>query len=332
MGIPDPVLEWLLEPSDPSMRFRTLTELFDTQLTAQEVAREYELIYDSPAVNNIFQKMHPDGYWLRKKSGTREMVGAGVEYMSASTTHYCLAYLSELGLTREHPMIKKAADRYLGLQAEDGDWFWHLSCLQGFNIKTFLRFGYRDDEHLKKSVNLLIASSRFDGGFLCDMHEKRPGLKRPKSCIRGSTKALEAFAELGEDYWSLPACQNLCNYFLSRNGIYTMRDKTRLVNHDVSCLFFPFIYNAGLLQILYSLSKMGYGNDERLNTAWDLLEKKKLANGRYPLEKTPSQSPWKVGEVGQENKWITFYAYLALKYQEKTIYNTQLSHKRLDST
>jgi hypothetical protein len=63
---------------------------------------------------------------------------------------------------------------------------------------------------------------------------------------------------------------------------------------------------------------MGYGNDERLNTAWNLLEKKKHANGRYPLEKTPSQSPWKVGEVGQENKWITFYAYLAKKYRQET--------------
>ena len=102
-------MDWLLEPSDPSMRYRTLTELLDTQLSAQEVAREYELIYNSPAVNNIFQKMHPDGYWLRKKSGTRELIGAGVEYMSASTTHYCLAYLSELGLTLRTSYDKKSS-------------------------------------------------------------------------------------------------------------------------------------------------------------------------------------------------------------------------------
>ena len=56
MGIPDPVLEWLLEPRDPSMRYRTLTELLDTQLSAQEVAREYELIYNSPAVNDDLKK------------------------------------------------------------------------------------------------------------------------------------------------------------------------------------------------------------------------------------------------------------------------------------
>ena len=317
MRVPDSVLEWLLEPNDPSMRFRTMTELLDTQFTAQERTREYEQIYNSPSVNKIIEKMHPDGYWLRKKSGSREWIGAGVEYMSASTTHYCLAYLSELGLTKEHPIIKKAADRYLSLQAPDGDWFWHLSCLQGYNIKTFLRFGYREDERLKKSVNLLIESSRFDGGYLCDMHEKRPGLKRPKSCVRGSTKALEAFAELGKVYWNVPACQNLCDYFLSRNGIFTMRDKTRPVNNDVNCLFFPFIYYTGLLQILYSLSKMGYGNDTRLYAAWEILEKKKFENGRFPLERTPAQSPWKIGEVGKENKWITFYAYLAMKNRDE---------------
>jgi len=318
MGIPDSVLEWLLESSDPSIRFRTQTELLETKFTSEELEREFDQIYQSTPVKNIFAKMHPDGYWLRKKSGTKEWIGAGVEYMSASTTHYCLAYLSELGLTREHPLIKKASERYLSLQAEDGDWFWHLSCLQGYNIKTFLRFGYREDEHLKKSIKLLINSSRFDGGFLCDMHEKRPGLKRPKSCIRGSTKALEAFAELGEDFWNLPVCLDLCTYFLNRNLIFTMRDKSRLVNQDFSCLFFPFIYYAGLLQLLYSLSKMGYGNDERLAEAWELLEKKKFRNGRYPLERTPTNSPWKVGEIGLENKWVTFYAYLAKKYRNET--------------
>jgi hypothetical protein len=297
------------------MRFRTQTELLGIKLTTQESTLAQENISNSAAVESLFAKMHPDGYWQRKRSATGEWVGAGVEYIAASSTHYCLAYLSELGLTRQHPQVKKAAERYLGLQAEDGDWLWHLSCLQGYNIRTFTRLGYRQDERLKNSTNLLLRSTRFDGGCLCDLHEKRSGIKRPKSCIRGSTKALEAFAELGQDYWDLTACQNLVDYFLNRNGIFKMSNKALPVNKDVSCLFFPFIYYAGLLQILYSLSKMGYGQDSRLEAAWDILEKKKDKNGRFPLERTPAQSPWKVGETGQENKWVTFYAYLALKYR-----------------
>ncbi len=309
------VQDWLLEPSDPSVRFRTRTELLGHEFTSPELADYKRQILESAPVRNLFAKMHPDGYWLHKKKGTTEYIGAGVEYASTATTHYCLAFLSELGLTRENPLIEKAAERYLNLQAADGDWLMHLSCLLGYNIKTFIKLGYRDDRRLMKSVDLLLKSCRHDGGYLCDMHEKRTGRKKPKSCIRGSVKALEAFAELGPEYRDHPACTNLVAYFLDRNGIFTRSDRLRPVNKDVLILSFPFLWNSGLLQILLSLARMGYGKDERLQSAWNLLESKQDKDGKYPLDWTPTQCPWKVGNRGVQNKWITFYSYLAKKYR-----------------
>ena len=309
------VRDWLLDPADPSVQFRTRTELLDHALTASELSDYRRLILESAPVRNLFGKMHPEGYWLHKRKGTSEYIGAGVEYASTATTHYCLAYLSELGLTRENPLIEKAADRYLNLQAEDGDWLMHLSCLLGYNIKTFIKLGYREDKLLKKSVDLLLKSCRQDGGYLCDMHEKRAGRKKPKSCIRGSVKALEAFAELGPDYWDHPSCVKLVTYFLDRNGIYKRSDRMQPVNKDVRTLSFPFLWNSGLLQILLSLGMMGHGMDERLQSAWDLLESKKSDDGKYSLDWTPTQCPWKVGKRGTQNKWVTFYSYLAKKYR-----------------
>jgi hypothetical protein len=126
------------------------------------------------------------------------ITGSGVEYGAFATTHFCLSYLSELGLDRHTPEIKLAAERYLNLQCADGDWHeegWydHLSCMLGYNIRTFVRLGYRDDPRVRRPLKLLLATERDDGGFLCGIHNKRYKTREAKSCIRGSVKALLAF-------------------------------------------------------------------------------------------------------------------------------------------
>jgi hypothetical protein len=72
-----------------------------------------------------------------------------------------------------------------------------------------------------------------------------------------------------------------------------------------------------MFEILLALSKMGYGNNNKLERAWKLMDTKKDALGSYILDWTPTQCPWKVGKRNQPNKWLTFYSYLAHKYKDK---------------
>lgn len=58
------VLEWLLEPNDPSVRYRTLVELLDQGGTA-EAQEAKEAIAGSEAVKKLMALMHPGGYWLQ---------------------------------------------------------------------------------------------------------------------------------------------------------------------------------------------------------------------------------------------------------------------------
>lgn len=101
------------------------------------------------------------------------MLGDGVEYGAYGTTHYCLSYLAEHGLDRTNSQVSKAAERYLNLQIEDGDFYKHFSCLLGLNIRTFTILGYEDDPRIKKSISLLLNTKRPDGGYLCDVHEDK---------------------------------------------------------------------------------------------------------------------------------------------------------------
>ena len=300
----------MLEKSEPSVRYKTLTNLMDVAVGDPIVGETRLSIQSSAPVVAILSKMHPDGYWLQTNPRTGETVGDGALYGSFATTHFCLSYLAELGLTRSHPAVAKAAERYLGLQQPDGDWYRHFSCLNGYNIQTFVRLGYGDDLRLKRSLELMLNTDRPDGGTLCDMHTERS--KKSKSCIRGSVKALIGFSEIPEVYNHTRVIR-LTEYFLGRGGIYRQSDPEAFVNRDMTMLSFPITWGANSWEILFALSRMGYGNDPRLNRAWEYLRSRRLPNGRMSLDWTAPQSPFKVGKRGMENKWITYYTLYAEK-------------------
>ncbi len=304
----------LLSSDNASIRYRTLTEICGLNDEDFKIKQLKEEITNSKQVNTIMNKMHPDGYWLQTNRRTGVTLGDGVEYGAYATTHYMLSYLMELGLTKEHPTVAKAAERYLSLQQEDGDWWLHMSCLSGINIRTFVRLGYRQNEHVQKAVNLMLNIERNDSGYLCDMHEKRG--KNKKSCYRGSLKMLLAFSELPE-YWKHERCINLVEYFLKREGVYNS-GLTEFVNKDVLNMSFPVTWKANSWELLLALSRMGYGSESRLVKAWELLEAGKMENGFYRLDNTPSPCPFKAGTKKQGNEWLTFYAILAKKFVKES--------------
>jgi len=232
------VYDWLMEPRNPSILYRTMTELLDRSEDDAEVFQAREQFSSSKMVTKNLSKMHPDGYWLQKKPSTNEYVGDGTEYGAYATTHFCLAYLAELGLDRHNPQVSKAAERYLNLQKEDGDFFRHLSCLYGYNIRTYVMLGYRQDPRVQKSIDLMLGTERPDGGYLCDLHEGKYKTKAVKSCIRGSVKVLLALSEL-EEYWEHPRCQALVEYFLKRDVLFRTSDPDQAINHDVTRTNFP---------------------------------------------------------------------------------------------
>jgi hypothetical protein len=316
MNVQTKPIEWLLEDDNPSVQYRASKEVLNLDEDMPEVRQAKSNILQSQPVQTILDNMHPQGYWLQKNPRTQRIIGEGVEYGSFGTTHFCLAYLAELGLDRNQPQVEKAAERYIALQQPDGDWNKHYSCLLGYNIRTLAHLGYRDDPRLKRSLELLIHTSREDGGYLCDWHEGKYKTRSVKSCIRGSVKALLAFSEFPA-CWDHPRCRQLVDYFLRRGGIFQSTHPGIPVNQDMLSLSFPITWRANAWEVLYALSKMGYGRDERLQAAWTLLENKADPAGRYPLDWTPTQCPWKVGERGEASKWITFYVEAARKHLEQ---------------
>lgn len=307
----DPI-QILQNSENISIRYRVLTELLGREKSDPEIREIEARIPESKSIQKIFSKMHPEGYWLQKNPRTKRVVGEGVEYGSFATTHYVLSYLMEFGLTRDHEIVERAAERYLNLQSSDGDFWLYMSCLNGLNIRTFSRLGYNNDPRILKTLDLMLNTRRSDYGYLCKMHEKRS--KRKKSCYRGSLKMLMAFAEFPE-VWNHPRCLELVEYFTNRKGIFNSK-RVHYVNKDMERITFPITWGSNNWELLLTLSRMGYGKDPKLNEAWELLDSRLDENGFYPIDYFPSQIPIKVGQKKQANEWITFYVLLAKKYRD----------------
>jgi len=306
--IPKPVLDWLFQSGDPSLRFRVQRDLLEGE-SDPSLQKE---IANSKLVTKIFAKMHPDGMWLH------EGVGAGLDYSHGKTTHFILSYLAELGLDKSDPRIDLAVNRYLNLNIHEKwlsgpDHLTGQSCLYAQNIRTFCLLGYQNDPRMQERIATLQSEVRHDGGYLC---RRLSYTQKTKSCIRGTLKALMAYAELPE-LWNSESCQRTVQYFLTRNVYFKKTNPTEKIRGGMGTIF-PFVIYSSLLEPLYALTKMGYGNHPALNDAWEELEKRNNGEGKYKLD-WYTNSLFMPGKKGEINEWVTLYAYLALKNKDKTL-------------
>ena len=68
----------------------------------------------------------------------------------------------------------------------------------------------------------------------------------------------------------------------------------------------------GVQNIVYALRVLGCpGKSEAMQAGYEVLNRHRLDNGRYRLTASKSVPAFKAGKVGEENKWITLYAYMA---------------------
>lgn len=77
--------------------------------------------------------------------------------------------------------------------------------------------------------------------------------------------------------------------------------------------FYPFDpIKVGVQNIVYALRVLGCPREsEAMQAGYEVLNRHRLDNGRYRLTASKSVPAFKAGKVGEENKWITLYAYMA---------------------
>ena len=88
--------------------------------------------------------------------------------------------------------------------------------------------------------------------------------------------------------------------------------KTPMVDVMLGTFYPPDPIKIGAHNIVYALKVLGCAADsEAMQAGYKVLDQHRLENGRYVLTASKSVPAFKVGNVGEENKWITLYAYMA---------------------
>ncbi len=304
------VTEWLLEEDQPSVRYHALTRLLDKPEDDSEVREARAAIPERGWAADILAKQDPGGWWVSKEGFYRP------KYLS---TNWMLLILADLGMTREDPRIRKAADEWIRRFAKpdggfgmDGSKSSHL-CVVGNTARALVQFGYADHPKVAKAFEWMEKNRSRLGGWSCFGSGRNLDSWEPMS----------AFAVYPKSKWTAGmqrAVEEGARFFLERE-----LEKQGDHYEPWYRFHYPVHYYYDLLVGLDFMTALGYGDDPRLAHALSVLQEKRRSDGRWNLDaihpdlegagkewyaKHPKDAPtpFALEKVGEPSKMITLRA------------------------
>lgn len=319
MLISPEVLDWLLDPSQPAVRYRTLVDLLDRGSADPDVRGASAALTKRGWAKDILGLQRPGGYWESRKDLYRPKYAA---------TMWRFLVLSDLGLTAEDARMRATCELFLTDYARpDGGLDTPGAttselCLTGNLTRTLVRSGYGQDPRVRSAIDWLLDHQMEDGGWHC--YERT-------AFGRGTVDAWEglyAFTALPRDSWTPRIRRSVeagAEFFLRHELLH--QGRRRYVPWYRT--HYPIHYYYDFLVGLDMLTRLGYGDDRRLRPALDLLAKKRRPDGTWLLDKVHPDLGAGAGyrfrkppkrfaleKEGQPSKWITLTALQILKRVE----------------
>ena len=311
----DHVVSWLLEENQPSVRYYTFVDLLGKSENEREVKQTYAQISRRGWAFDILKKQDPKGYWETEKSLYRPKYTA---------TNWCGIVLSDLGLTARNQRIKRTADlifkHWLSLPSIENV-FNEEVCIVGNTARMLTRFGYGDDFRVRKLFERLVEDQKEDGGWHC--------FQSTHGTLDG-WEAMAAFAAL-----PMQKRNRSVKRAIERGAEFYLERKLFQEGPRYAPWFrfhYPNHYYYDILVGLDIITKLGYGDDERLSDALEILKKKRREDGKWLLDRIHPDPisyswgpnnlkqktiPFGLEEAGKSSKWITLTALRVLKSVEK---------------
>lgn len=280
----DAAIQWLLQDDNPAAKYRTQTEILGQSVDKVPVLE-----------------------WLNAFLPTDWMAGTGLWF------RYYITAFAECGLSYTDIPLDK--ETIIGF----GNAFpFEHSCADYMHLRALVKLGLTDEPTVAEIIKRLPERQLPDGGFLC-LHRVDKLKRIPKSCMKASMYALLFCAECKKRGISTGIERSLLDYFWNHKLFYrTDSPDTLILNAREGWrtidTFYPFeVMRVGLQNIVEAFCALGYGKDERLHEAWDLLNSQSDSDGKVILKGTLSKSYLPKERCGKPSKWATFYKMLSQK-------------------
>ena len=334
MNIPnqqtDNTVNWLLEPENPGVRYLALRDLLDYPANHPELAAARKAAQAQGPIAEILDHMNEAGYWSEPGPGYLP------KYWS---TVWSVITLAQLGASvTEDERVAKACVYVLdhalttrGQFTTTGAPSGTADCLQGNLCWALVTLGC-DDPRLEAAfewmarsvtgegmapVNDRQAEIRYYAGkcgplFACGANNKLP-------CAWGGVKVMLAFSQ-----WPEQRRTPLIHRAIEQGAEFLLDGDPAKADYPNGWadkpsqnwwkFGFPVFYVTDMLQTVEALVASGYGKDPRLSPALMIIQGKRDAQGRWPLEYDYGGKTWvDFGQKKQPNKWVTLRALRVLK-------------------
>lgn len=284
------ILEWLLEDDTPEVRLRTLKEyqkLGDDNLKVMECKNK---LLQSRVYERGLKKLKKDKSWEKFDA---------------------IMAFAEWGLTRDDIGSDIDEEVFYLIQSTG----FKMLCGEPYLLRNLVKLGYYKVDVVKDEIACMLDKIKEDGGFGCiSSNKKINDPKKPhKSCARLTVEYLLLIAELHLLGFECKCESALVHYFTKRNIFYrTDNLETPMVDVMLETFYPSDPIKVGVQNIVYALRVLGCPREsEAMQAGYKVLDRHRLDNGRYLLTASKSVPAFKAGKVGEENKWVTLYAYMA---------------------
>jgi hypothetical protein len=175
--------------------------------------------------------------------------------------------------------------------------------MEGNTIWSQLLLGIVDDVHVPLLVDRLVAFQWPDGGWNCD---KRPGAHT--SSVQETLLPLRGLAHWYRatgDERARRAAKRAAGFLLARRLLWRKTDGALIDpawGGPVDRIHYPIRFY-DVLSVLVVMAEMGMVRDPRCRNALDLLERKRLADGTFPVEWTNVKKADRIETRGTYADW-----------------------------
>jgi len=313
------VINWLLEPENPSVRYLTLTSLLGLPEDAPEARHAREAIMVTGPVPEILASQNHDGSW-----------GDPSRYYTDKYTGsvWTLLLLAELAADPADPKVWRACEFVLQhvQEPETGGFSYSSSartgvglpggiipCLTGNMVYSLIRLGFLDDPRVRQAIDWIACWQRADDaegpaptGSVYNHFEACWGRH---SCHMGVAKTMKALALIPAEKRSLAVAaklQEMTEYFLKHHLYKKSHHLDEIAKPGWLKLGFPLMYQTDILELLGIFANLRLW-DPRLQDALSLLTEKRQADNRWLLENTfNGKMRVRIEQKGKPSKWLTW--------------------------
>lgn len=258
---------WLLESDEPAIR----------RLTRRDVLHERadDDVLDGEKVRALFAGQQPDG-------------GFGVHpYKKWIGAHWRLVSLVELGIPAGEPRATLAAGTVLDwLTGEEhrsgisriGGLTMRCASQEGNALAVSTRLGLADDPRTRLLAESLIEWQWPDGGWNCDVDAggRRSSFHESLAPAWG----LHEYAAATGDATAAAAARRTAELLLDHR-LFRALDTGEVIHPSWLALHYPPYWHFDILQAMLVLSRMGLATDPRSEDALEVLERRRLSDGRW---------------------------------------------------